>query len=485
MLNGVRRHSRSLRVRLMAWYGGVMAALLVLFALLLYALLAVGLNQELDRALRVRSDDIATSLNGDDWASLKEDLTPVPGVPVRNDLTGQSQEELALIYGPDGILVEASGPRLDPIPDSVRAAGSRYVTQAGDRAAWRLYARSLTLTGGTGTLLVGRSLAGTEATLQQTVWAMLVAGPLLLLLACGGGYFLAGRALAPLQRINQTARQIQAQDLSLRIGAGAGTGEIAELAHTIDAMLERLEQAFMRQRRFTADAAHELRTPLAVLTAEASLALQRPRRPAEYQQALLVIGQESERLRVLLQNLLTLARAEQGTVLGLPCPPALSAVCAQAISGVTHQAEANGIQIAVDQVGDPLVWGDPIWLAQLLGNLLDNAVKYSPPGGLVQLRLGAVADSVYLAVADNGSGIAVAHLPHIFGRFYRADAARSRDSAQAGAGLGLAICHWIAEAHGGTITAANVPGQGACFTVRLPCYHGVVVPKSDAGQDSS
>lgn len=470
MRNWGRRHRRSLRVHLTAWYGAAMAALLILFAVLLYLLLDTGLNQEMDSALRVRTEEIVNSLTGDEAGGVfTADPAPESGITLQHDLAVQSRYELALVYGPDGTLLEAAGPRLSLAPTwATPTSGGRYVTQAIGNANWRLYATSLPMSGGTGTLLVGRSLAQTDTTLRQTVWAILVAGPVLLLLACLGGYFLAGRALTPLQLINQTTQRIQAQDLSLRIGANTGTGEVAELAQTIDAMLERLEQAFTRQRRFTADAAHELRTPLAVVTAEASLALQRRRTPAEYQQVLATIVQESERLRVLVQDLLTLARAEHGVVLGQPNTTSLSFICAQAIARVTRPAVAKGVQIAVEQAGDPIVWGDPIWLGQMLDNLLDNAIKYSPPGGLVQLRLTATEDAAYLEVNDSGSGIEALHLPHIFERFYRADAARNRDTETAGVGLGLAICYWIAEAHGGAITVESVPGKGAYFTVRLP-----------------
>ncbi len=432
--------------------------------------MGAGLNQELDRALRGRSDEIASTLNVDEPGGTQQgQQAQDAGLNFQNDPVVQSQDELVLIYDPNGTLLEGTGPQLKPLPAWAMPTGSaRYITQVVGSGNWRLYVRPVPIAGGIGTLLVVRDLAGTEAGLRQTVTAVLVAGPVLLLPACVGGYFLAGRALAPIQRINQTARRIQAQDLTLRIGSSVGGGEIGELAQTIDEMLERLALAFERQRRFTADAAHELRTPLAVVTAEASLTLHRRRSPAEYRRVLETIVQESERLRVLVQDLLMLARTEQGEELGQPRASALSGICAEATARVSRQAAAKDVQIAADLTADPIVWGDPIWLGQMLENLLDNAVKYSPPGGLLRLRLREAEDRVYLEVADNGSGIEAVHLPHIFERFYRADAARSRDTEKAGLGLGLAICRWIAEAHGGTIEVESTPGQGASFTVRLP-----------------
>ncbi len=482
------RLNHSLRVQLTAWYGAVMAALLILFAGLLYILLAAGLAGELDRALQVRAADLASTLGNDEAGGIRSPPQSSDGnLNFQSDAAVQQQDELTLIYGPTGTVLEGVGPQLQPLPQWAGAVSDgRYATQLVGSHSWRLYARPLVLAGGvTGTLLVGRSLEATAATLRQTVTAILVAGPGLLLLGCVGGYFLAGRALAPIERINRTARQIQAQDLGVRIGSSVGQGEIGALAQTIDAMLERLEQAFVRQRRFTADAAHELRTPLAVVTAEASLALQRRRSPAEYQRVLTTVMQESERLRILVQDLLTLARTEQAVALGRPQRVALTDLCTQAVNRVRPQAAAKAVRIVVEPSGDPCVWGDPVWLGQLLGNLLDNAIKYSPPGGLVQVGLGETADWVWLAVADEGSGIEAQHLPHIFERFYRVDAARNRDSATAGVGLGLAICRWIVEAYAGTITVVSSAGQGARFTVQLPQLPIVARPAGAEAAENS
>ncbi|MEO5953416.1 MAG: histidine kinase dimerization/phospho-acceptor domain-containing protein, partial [Chloroflexia bacterium] len=346
------RRKRSLRVQLTAWYGAAMVALLVLFAAMLYLMLASGLNQELDRALRVRSEEIANSLTGDEAGGI---FTPDPasesGRALQQDLAIQSQYELALVYGPDSTLLEAAGPRLNPAPTwAVPTVGGIYFTQVIGNANWRLYALPLPTAQGLGMLLVGRSLTETDSALRQILWAMLVAGLILVLLACVGGYFMAGRVLSPLRRFNQTTRRIQAQDLSLRVGSDADRGEIAELAQTIDAMLERLEEAFARQRRFTSDAAHELRTPLAVVTAEASLALERQRDVAEYQRVLATIVQESDQLRVLVQDLLTLARAEHGAGIGRPKATPFSSICEQAIARVTRFATEKCVHIEMKQM---------------------------------------------------------------------------------------------------------------------------------------
>ncbi len=486
MLKPPPRHDLSLRLRLTLWYGSVMAILLLLFALFIYGLLATGLSHAVDQALRVRSDELTSTLNLDERTGLGTgERAQDSGVNFQNDPAIQSQDEVVILYGSQGQRLEGAGPRLDQLTTwASPVAENHYGTLLLNGQPWRVYAAPLP--GGGGTLLVGRTLGATDATLQQTVGAILGAGPLLLLLACAGGWGLAGRALAPLQYITQTARRIQAQDLGLRIGRSVGGGEIGALAETIDGMLERLEQAFARQRRFTADAAHELRTPLAVVAAEASLALQRPRTAAEYRQALEIVLQESDRLGMLLSDLLMLARAEQAAALAHPQQIALAPLCRQAAGRVGHRATERAVQVVVECTAEPLVWGDPIWLGQLLDNLLDNAIKYSPAGGVVRLQLGQSATSALLEVADHGGGIAAAQLPYIFERFYRGDAARNRDSATAGVGLGLAICRWIAEAHGGTLTVTSPPGQGACFTACLPRVQTVAVtPTQDGGQNSS
>jgi signal transduction histidine kinase len=283
---------------------------------------------------------------------------------------------------------------------------------------------------------------------------------------------MAGRALAPVAAITGTARRIQSEglgrDVMSRIGMEGRRDELGELAATLDAMLARLEDSFRRERRFTADAAHELRTPLAVVQAETSLALSRPRQVAEYERVLAVVQAESARMGKLIMDLLTLVRADEGQHHLADDPVDLSSLFNLAIFQLSSLASEKGVSL---QAGIPrgiFIRGDSVWLTQMLLNLIDNGIKYTNRGGWVKLRLAQRSDSVDISVQDSGVGISVEQLPHIFDRFYRVDKSRSRDSEAAGLGLGLAICDWIARSHGGWIEVTSQVAQGSCFTVHLP-----------------
>jgi heavy metal sensor kinase len=253
---------------------------------------------------------------------------------------------------------------------------------------------------------------------------------------------------------------------------------VGRLARTFDAMLARLDEAFRRQRQFTADASHELRTPLTVIKGDIGVALNRPRGAAEYRRVLAELEDEVDRLTRLVEDLLLLARADTGRPLLQPESLDLAGLLRAVADQVRPLAEAKGLTLHL-QVPDSLpLNGDPDKLIRLFLNLLDNAVKYTPAGGQVTLQATAAvggwssavtseaSPAVIVQVTDTGPGIPPEHLAHIFERFYRADESRSR--AAGGSGLGLAIARWIAEAHGGRIEVDSEPGRGSTFSVWLP-----------------
>ena len=278
--------------------------------------------------------------------------------------------------------------------------------------------------------------------------------------------FLASRALGPIDRITRTAQRIGGQDLSERLHLSPSSDEVGRLAATFDQMLDRLQGAFQRERQFTADASHELRTPLAMLAGHAELALERTRRPAEYRQALHDIVDDAARLRQLLSELLMLARAEGGREDIPQEPVALNELALDVVEAMTPLAEAHNVTLGLGEVQAATILGDQTRLNQLLINLVDNAIKYTPAGGHIQVAVPGGGGWTRLTVADTGLGIPAEHLPHVFERFYRVDAARAR--AEGGSGLGLSIADWIARAHGGRIEVASTVGVGTTFTVWLP-----------------
>jgi heavy metal sensor kinase len=314
-------------------------------------------------------------------------------------------------------------------------------------------------------IAVGRSTEDIDNALAGLMRTLAIAGPLTLAVAGGGGVFLARRALKPVDQIARTAHEIEESDLSRRVPVQS-KDELGRLASTLNQMIERLEKAFKRQRQFTGDASHELRTPLAVIQAESTLALKKDRSPDEYKQSLEVVSRESGHMSKVIDQLLTLARADSGKErLSLE-----EIDLGDLLLGIGGRAETlcreQGLEFRLERMDAATVNGDRSKLRTLLLNLLDNAIRYSPDGGTVSLRLRKVDGMAVIDVADTGIGIPEADIPYIFERFYRVDKARSR--AEGGAGLGLAIAGHIAETHGGRIEVASQLGKGSTFSLWLP-----------------
>jgi heavy metal sensor kinase len=293
--------------------------------------------------------------------------------------------------------------------------------------------------------------------------------PLALLLAGIGGMFLAGRAFEPIDRITRTAAAIGGENLAGRLPDQVvrTPGELGRLAATFNHMLDRLENTFQRQRQFTADASHELRSPLTLLLGQVEVALQRPRSDEEYNQVLRGLREDILRLRRLVDVLLALARADARQELLAPEPLDLGELVQEIADAMAPVAEEREIRLVSEYVPGVVIHGDQARLMQLLLNLVENALNYTPPGGTVTVlaqRAGNPATPC-VSVRDTGSGIAPKHLPHIFERFYRAASVTGRIR---GTGIGLAGAKQIAEQHGGSVTVASEVGVGSRFSVRLP-----------------
>jgi len=242
--------------------------------------------------------------------------------------------------------------------------------------------------------------------------------------------------------------------------------ELGRLAATLNAMIGRLEKAFQRQKQFTSDASHELRTPLAVIEAESSLALQRDRPSSDYRQSLEIISQESRQMSSLIDQLLTLARADAGKEQWNFTEVNLGKLTSNLGTDVEVLCQEKGLSFQLGQPQDLVVKGDEARLRELFMNLLDNAIRYTPAPGTVSVTLRREGQMAVVAIMDTGVGIPAEDIPFIFERFYRVDKSRSR--AEGGTGLGLAICRHIAEAHGGKIEVASQVGAGSTFSVWLP-----------------
>jgi heavy metal sensor kinase len=392
------------------------------------------------------------------------------------ELTSQISRRLSdhsVIYllAPDGSVWDRLG-QPDEFSRQPPVLGFSTVTDGDD--SWRVYSEPVTGPDGavTAWLQVAQEMEAVEEMTESWQAQMVLGLPLALLLAGFVGFFLAWRALAPIDRITRTAQTLNASDLSHhRLDYEGPADEVGRLAATFDAMLDRLQLAFERERRFTGDAAHELRTPLTALKGQIGVTLSRPRAPEAYTETLESMEQQVDRLIRLSNDLLFMARLDQGRWQLQRDPVELADLLGAVIDQVNPLVEAKQITLHHALGPECQVQGDMELLIRLFLNLLHNAVKYTPPGGRVTVTAQAADRDVLISVHDTGPGIAPEHLPHLFDRFYRAEADRSRgseDNGQDGAGLGLAIAYEIARVHDGNLTVESIVGEGSTFRVRLP-----------------
>jgi signal transduction histidine kinase len=481
---------RSIRFRLMLWSVMVLAVVLALFCAFVYTRQAQDLRTSALNRLALRTDQCLDLLRAEPVTSAVQDLLPLADRTASGTAILGEDEVLAVI-GLQGQVIQDLGPLAPADVASLAASGSTLSVGSGfrsvqlDRAfsgddgALRDYLFVVTPVpvhdSVAGWLLLGRPLDA-ESQLPRLLVTLLVASMGTLLVAAGGGYWLAGRAMSPVQTITRAARDISETDLSRRLNLHTGD-ELGELAGTFDQMLDRLQAAFDRQRQFTADASHELRTPLSIVSLEVSRALEARRSLQEYERVLGVVQLESTFMARLVNQLLTLARLEAGRAASKLEELDFSDVALEAVERLAPLAASRQVKLVTGELPELKVYGDRQQVLQMVTNLVENAVKYAQvEAPRVEVSTGRQDGQAWVRVEDNGPGIAAEHLPHLFERFYRVDKARSRGPEAAGdeagestgSGLGLAIVQWIAQAHGGRATVRSQVGQGATFEVNLP-----------------
>lgn len=322
---------------------------------------------------------------------------------------------------------------------------------------------------------ITRVVAGVPTTLMELtpsvlVGTMVVIFPFLILASIGVSYAIAGQALEPIEQIiNEVEAITDGRSLHRRLPSDLGSEELSRLGTTLNAMVGRLETSFGALRRFTADASHELKTPLTVMRANVERAMHPNAAGSEAMQALEEALQETARMADLVDGLLTLARADEGRFDLHREPVALAPLVRDVFETAVILGEHAGQRVSLTVLEEAMVDGDAHRLRQLFLNLITNAIKYTAPAGSVELSLSRLLGAeIAFTVRDSGIGISAADLPYVFDRFWRADRARSRGSERSGFGLGLAISQWIAQAHGGRVTAQSRLGRGSVFTVVLP-----------------
>jgi heavy metal sensor kinase len=459
---------RSFRFRLTVWYVALFSLLFVLFGIFLHSLLSKDLRARLDQSLASEANT-ASALLEDELVEEKGDVhlaatEAVAGLRLHGSRVG-------ILSG--SRLLASSAPVSQQESDAVVAQAARGASPDSLLALPRLGpngARAATHRLDT----LGRSflifsiapLDSIAADLGVVRRVIFLALPLLLGLAGIGGYLLSTHSLAPLNWMAEQAREITGSNLNRRLEIGHAAEELLVLAASFNELLARLDQSFEAMRRFVADASHELRTPIAVIRGEADVALSHDRGAGEYKESLAIVLDESRRLSRLVDDLLNLARADAGRVKLEVQEFYFNELLAECCRSMQTLASASDITLDCRSAGDLQFRGDEALLRRLVINLLDNAIRYTPPGGKVSAELEAGPAAVRILISDTGVGIPTEAAPHVFDRFYRADKPRSRQDG--GFGLGLSIVKWIAESHNGSVELTHNPGPGTTFTVTLP-----------------
>jgi signal transduction histidine kinase len=481
----------TLRTRLTVTYGAALIGGLIVFAVALYVVRVASGVDALGPTAIGQGDRVLQPLR--DWAlnahPLVEAQVDSTGTTVRS-LTGSAQSIVGRIPG-YFIIYDEKGDRI------YTSVGMRQL-RLEDRSAILQTAQSLEPNGRgalvtvadplfegdmllvarrDSTLLpsITRVVAGVPTTVAELggdvlVGTMLVVLPLVLLGFIGVSYVITGNALEPVERlINDVEAITDGRSLHRRLAANLGSDELSRLGNTLNAMIARLETSFGALRRFTADASHELKTPLTVLRADVERAMHPGAQGSEAMQALEEALQETARMSDLVDSLLTLARADEGRFDHHREPVDLGALARDVYETAVILGEDCGLKVSMSVLEEGMVDGDSRRLRQLFLNLVTNAIKYTPRGGRVELSLShRLSNEIAFTVRDSGIGMSASELSHVFERFWRADRARSRTSERGGFGLGLAISQWIAQAHGGRITVQSRLGRGSVFTVTLP-----------------
>jgi signal transduction histidine kinase len=473
----------SIRARLTTGYAAALAGTMLAFSVVLYAARRASSYEELQRYVTAEANIVMSiirqaEVEGRPLTQVRDSLVGPMVTPTMSQML-DGVPDYVLVFGRDGLVIYRS-PEVRELLD----IGYSQLIAAGGRIPVSGPGQLATLQGER-VLMVARAPADPQSEITRVVVAastqsanlaiaelfgtMLVIAPILLLASVGIAYAISSRAFRQVDRlINEVQAITDGRSLHRRLPVEPSGDELARLAVTLNEMMERLETSFAGLRRFTADASHELKTPLAVLRADVERAMSPNASRTEKMVALEEALQETTRMADLVASLLTLARADEGRFDLHREPVELEPLVREVFETAHILGEESGLEVTLPVVMPATVMGERTRLRQLFLNLVTNAIKYTPRSGSVEITLSTVGRTATFSVRDTGIGISAADLPHVFERFYRADRARSRTAERGGFGLGLSISQWIAEAHGGTISVRSRLGRGSTFTVTLP-----------------
>ena len=452
-----------IRLRLTAWYFAILAVVLSAFGISAYLEMRHSIHRTVDEELQIRAEGvhqlIERTIQRGAEGDLEEGLREHTELRQGGALLQVSDEHGNWLYR-SPVMSDYGVPKPATIP-------RRAVDFMGGQVPLRIWNLKVNVAGQSYLIQSAFEMDDFYGALEHFALLLFISIPLLLLCAAAGGYWISTRALAPVDQITQTARTISAQNLSSRLVVPNTGDELQRLSETLNGMLGRLEDAFKKITQFTADASHELRTPVAVMRTRTELSLRKARSAEEYRDVIAEVLAELEKTSALIEQLMFLARADSGAETLHFSATNVSEVLREACHQGSALAEAKQIGFQEQISGDSMwIRGDASSLRRLFLILIDNAVKYTPASGQVEVSLQRNDGYAVAQVRDTGIGISETDLPNVFERFYRADKARTRESG--GVGLGLSIGRWITEVHAGTIEVHSSPGRGSTFEVRLP-----------------
>ena len=479
-------NTRSLSFRLVTWYAGVLTIVFVVLGgltliFLRHYLEAAVLDTQARRARQI-ADTLIAAVDRTGEHVLAREVEDLYSPQINDRFI-----RISRVGGSNPSLLYVSGLPHDKtfVPGDVPPM---HAAASFDRQG--VFVRKMSLR--SGSLLIGAVASGqyvvevgvstqpTEETLSQVLLLLAVGLPIAVGIAVCGGFILVRRALKPVNRIAHKAEEISQHNLSERLPVVRSGDELERLSISLNHMIARLEDAIQSSKRFVADASHELRTPLTVLRGELESLAQDAQLKADTRESLGSMLEEVDRLSEIVESLLALSKLDAGEASAESVRFDLAELVATTAEQMSLLAEDKSIKVECDAASDVIVEGDRSRMKQVVVNLLDNAIKYTPHGGNVQLKIARDGDHAILEIADNGVGIPTEALPHMFKRFFRVDDSRSRE--QGGAGLGLSIVKSICAAQGAAVKVTSIPGKGSCFQVRQPLARGVDTQSSTAGQ---
>jgi heavy metal sensor kinase len=460
-------NTRSLKFRLVVWYAGLLAVLFLVFGIFVYFSLGYYLKEALREALARRARQVTDLVQRSppDWPALGHEIQSHFAPEANNRLTRVNR---------NGIVIYVSGPPADRSfdPQIVPLAASVPHREFFDRRTLPdgkvLLIVSVGRVSGDKTIVVeeGSAEAPLRATLHQWLLALVIGLAVLITGAVVGGFLVVQRALRPVDRIIESAARITSQNLSRRLPVPEAEDELQRLSTALNHMIARLEDSFQHTKRFLADASHELRTPLTMLQAELEAIIDRSDTTVHGRERAASALEEVERLRKIVEGLFALSRLDAGEALEQSAHFDLSELAASTAEQMSLLAEDKKITLTCHASEKVVMKGDRSRLKQVVVNLLDNAVKYTPSGGRIDMQVRTHDSKAVLEVSDTGVGIPPEAVQHVFERFFRVDKARSRELG--GAGLGLSIVKSICAAHHATVRVESKPGEGSRFIVELP-----------------